>query len=221
MKKTIILTIILLIIFAVPQYSYAESYDFNDGGITIDLADDLKAYTKDSDLSEVPEVPEQFDLLVRSETLDYYWFFYYMTGKNAIDFSGMTDDQILQLVENDSTDIETDNVKTEIYDNGQKYLVIDSINEETNEHIHYYVTGAGNALYYFIAPSKDETLSEAQKADLRSALDGVTFAKKEAPTELDERRAAMIRIIKRFAFAFGALAIFVVIKLAVEKIRGK
>ena len=223
MRRPLILTLILLICLLIPQFSYAESFSFNDGAISMDLSDDLSVYAKGTDASDIAgisDIPDNYELLVRNESLDYYWYFYYMTSSNSADFNAMSDDQILQLIESDSADIDTDDVRSEIYDNGNKYLVIDSYNKDTDEYIHYYVTGAGNAIYYFIAPSKTADLSDAQKADLRSAIDSITITKKEAPSELDERRAAMMRIIKRFGVAFGALAIFVIIKLTVEKIKG-
>ena len=220
MKKTLVLTTILLIFLMIPQFSYADSYSFNDGSINIELGKGVTASTSSSDVPAIPEAPKDFELLVTADDLGYYWYFYHMNNNSSMDFTAMTDEQILALIESDSTEVDTENVSQDVYDNGAKYLMIDSYIEDTDQYIHYYVTGVGNALYYFIAPSKGSLLSDAQKADFRNAIDGVTFVKKEAPSELAERQASMIRIIKRFAVAFGALAIFVVIKLAVEKIKG-
>ena len=98
--------------------------------------------------------------------------------------------------------------------------MIDSYSEKTDEYIHYYVTVVGKSLYYFAAPTSGKALSEVQKADFRKTIDSVTFVRKDPPTEEEERQAAMIRIIKRFAVAFSALAVLVVLKAAFDKIRG-
>ena len=201
MKRSLILTIIILMCLMAPQFSYAESFSFNDGCITIDLPDDLTVYTKGTDASDIAgisDIPDNYELLVSSDALDYYWYFYYMNGTSSIDFNSMSDEQILQLIESDSSDIETDDIKAEVYNNGSKYLMIDSHNKDTNEYIHYYVTGSGNSIYYFIAPSKETDLTDTQKADFRSAIDSITITIKEAPSELEERRAALIRVLKRF-----------------------
>ena len=224
MKRSLILTIIILMCLMTPQLSYAESFSFNDGCITIDLPDDLAVYTKGTDASDIAgisDIPDNYELLVSSDALDYYWYFYYMNGTSSIDFNSMSDEQILQLIDSDSSDIDTDDIKAEVYNNGSKYLMIDSHNKDTNEYIHYYVTGSGNSIYYFIAPSRGANLTDPQKADFRSAIDSTTITLKEAPSELEERRAALIRVMKRFGMAFGGLAIFVIVKLIVEKIMDK
>lgn len=82
------------------------------------------------------------------------------------------------------------------------------------------MTGVRKSLYYFAAPTSGKPLSEVQKADFRKTIDSVTFVRKDPLTEEEERQAAMIRIIKRFAVAFGALAVLVVLKAAFDKIRG-
>ena len=212
----------MLLCLAMPLCAYAETYTFNNGSINIEIGNDVKTYTQNSDISGVPDIgtaPEDFELLVYSDELKYYWFFYHLANNSIADFASMEDDAILKLIENDSTDIEVENVSSEVYNNGKKYLLIDSYNKDTDEYIHYYVTGVGNALYYFVAPSKGSELTDPQKADLRSVIDAVTYVKQEAPSEHEQRQAALIRVLKRFGIAFGALAIFVVIKLAVEKIR--
>ena len=219
MRKTLILTIILLIALMAPQCAFAESYSFNDGAVALELGDGLTAYTKGSAVPGIDNPPGDYELLVKSEDLGYYWYFYYINSDRTIDFSALDDERMAQLVENDSSGADPDDISYEVYDNGSRYLVVDSYSEDTDQYVHFYVTGAGNALYYFAAPTYGEALTDEQKADMRNAIDSVTYTRKAAPTEEDERRAATIRIMKRFGYAFGALAIFIVIKLAFEKIR--
>ena len=220
MKKTIILTLLILIITLLPAYAFADSYTFNDGSVNIDLSGKLTAYTRGSDVSKIPGAPENYELLIHSEDLNYNWYFYFLNGQSVLEFKTMDDDQIMQLVEQDSSDLEADDVKTEIYNNGNKYLMVDSYDPGTDQYIHYYVTGVGKSIYYFVAPSVSAPLNDAQKADFRSVIDGVEYVKAEAPTKEEERQAAMLRIIKRFGVAFGALILAAAIKAAVDKIRG-
>ena len=133
MKKTTILITVFLLLMAVTQYAYAGSYTFNNGGITFDLKDGVTVYTNNNDVEDIPGVPKDFELLVRTMDPDYYWYFYYINSDNTIDFNALDDDSIAALIENDSTDVGTDGVSYEIYDNGNKYLVIDSYSEKTDE----------------------------------------------------------------------------------------
>ena len=266
MKRTLILTVILLVFLMMPQYSYADSYEFNDGGITIDLSGKITAYTENSDVSDIKGHPDDFNLMVHSEDYNYYWYFYYLTNDSVLDFASMSDDEIKELVANDSTGVEMEDVAVDVYDNGNKYLVMDYHNKETDQYIHFYVTGVSSSLYYFVSYSYESPLLDVQKADLKKVIaikpgrvtitaegtaegkivsdsctvvvysraylavkqkadlkkviDGLDFVKKEPPTKLEERQQSMIRILKRFGLCVVALAIFIVIKLGFEKIRG-
>ena len=220
MKRTLILTVILLLFLMMPQYSYADSYEFNDGGITIDLSGKITAYTENSDVSDIKGHPDDFNLMVHSEDYNYYWYFYYLTNDSVLDFASMSDDEIKELVANDSTGVEMEDVAVDVYDNGNKYLVMDYHNKETDQYIHFYVTGISSSLYYFVSYSYESPLLDVQKADLKKVIDGLDFVKKEPPTKLEERQQSMIRILKRFGLCVVALAIFIVIKLGFEKIRG-
>ncbi len=219
MKKTFILTLMILIFVMVPQYAFAESYTFNDGSISIELDGKLTAYTGNSKVPDLKDVPDRFDLLVTSEDLGYHWYFYFMNSDGAVDFNALTDQQITDLMISDSGDLETADISSEIYDNGWKYLVIDSFNAETDQYVHFYVTGVGRTIYYFVAPSEGTTLSDAQKADFRNVIDGVNYVTKEPITKEEERQAAMIRILKRFGICVVALAIAAAIKVAIDKIK--
>lgn len=220
MKKTLILTIILLVLMVAPQYAFADSYTFNDGSVNIDLSGKITAYTRGSDVSKIPGAPDNFELLVHSEDFNYNWYFYYLNGDSVLDFSVLDDERIMELVEQDSSDLETDDVTAEVYSNGDKYLVVDSYDEKSDQYIHFYATGVGRTIYYFVAPSVGAPLNDAQKADFRSVIDGLEFVRQAPPTREEMRQASMKRILKRFGLAFGALAIFVVLKLGFDKIKG-
>ncbi len=220
MKKTFILTIIIFMLLLVPAYAYAESYTFNDGAVNIELSGKLTAYTRGSDVSKIPGAPENYELLIHSEDMNYNWYFYYLNGDNVLDFTTLDDERILELVEQDSSDIEAEDIRTEIYDNGDRYLVVDSYDKNTDQYIHFYATGVGKSIYYFVAPSVGNELNEAQKADFRKVIDGVEYIRQAPPTKEEERQAAMLRIIKRFAVAFGALFLVALIKAGYDRIRG-
>ena len=219
MKKTLILTLILFVFVSIPQYAFAESYTFNDGSISIELEGKLTAYTGNSDVSAIKDAPDHFDLLVTSEDLGYHWYFYFMNSDGAVDFNALTDQQIMDLMTGDSGDLEGADIGSEIYDNGWKYLVIDSFNADTDQYVHFYVTGVGRTLYYFVAPSENSQLNDAQKADFRKIIDGVSYVTKEPITKEEERQAAMIRILKRFGICVVALAIAAAIKTLIDKIK--
>lgn len=219
MRKTLILTLILLVFVMVPQEVFAESYTFNDGSISIELDGKLTAYTGNSKLPDLKDVPERFDLLVTSEDLGYHWYFYFMNSDGAVDFNALTDQQIMDLMAGDSGDLEAADISSEIYDNGWKYLVIDSFNADTDQYVHFYVTGVGRTLYYFVAPSESSQLNDAQKADFRKVIDGVNYVTKVPLTKEEERQAAMIRILKRFGLCVIVLAVVAAIKVAIDKIK--
>lgn len=220
MKKTLILTIILLVLILIPGYSFADSYTFNDGNVSISLEGKLTAYTKNSDVSGIKDAPDNFDLLVINEDLGYHWYFYFMNSDGAVDFNSLTDDQITNLLKSDSADLGSADITSEICDNGHKYLVIDSVNGDTDQYVHFYVTGVGRTLYYFVAPSDGSPLNDAKKADFRKVIDGVEYTISEPPTKEEERQAAMIRILKRFGICVIALVVFAAVKVAYDKIRG-
>ena len=220
MKKTIILTLLILIITLLPAYAFADSYTFNDGSVNIDLSGKLTAYTKGSDVSKIPGAPKNYEFLIHSEDFNYNWYFYFLNGDDVLDFSAMEDEKILELVEQDSSDLEADDVKTEIYNNGSKYLMVDSYDPKSDQYIRFYVTGVGKSIYYFVSPSVGAPLNDAQKADFRSVIDGVEYIRQAPPTKEEERQAAMLRIIKRFAVAFGALMLLALGKAAFDKVKG-
>lgn len=219
MKKTLILTLMILIFVMVPQYAFAESYTFNDGSISIELDGKLTAYTGNSKVPDLKDVPDRFDLLVTSEDLGYHWYFYFMNSDGAVDFNALSDQQIMDLMAGDSKDLEAADISSEIYDNGWKYLVIDSFNADTDQYVHFYVTGVGRTLYYFVAPSESSQLSDAQKADFRNVIDGVNYVTKVPLTKEEERQAAMLRILKRFGVCVIAIVVFAAIKVAIDKIK--
>lgn len=219
MKKTLILTLMILIFVMVPQYAFAESYTFNDGSISIELDGKLTAYTGNSKVPDLKDVPDRFDLLVTSEDLGYHWYFYFMNSDGAVDFNALSDQQIMDLMAGDSKDLEAADISSEIYDNGWKYLVIDSFNADTDQYVHFYVTGVGRTLYYFVAPSESFQLSDAQKADFRNVIDGVNYVTKVPLTKEEERQAAMLRILKRFGVCVIAIVVFAAIKVAIDKIK--
>lgn len=221
MRKTCILILTVLVLVLMPQYSYADSYTFNGGNVSIELDGKLTAYTGNSDVSAIKDAPDHFDLLVTSEDLGYHWYFYFMNSDGAVDFSGLTDEQIKNLMVSDSSDLGDADIKSEIYDNGTRYLVIDSFNADTDQYVHFYVTGVGRTLYYFVAPSEKSELNEAQKADFRKVIDGVEYASAEPVTKEEERQAAMIRILKRFGICILALALVAVVKTVIDKIKWK
>ena len=210
MRKTCILILTVLVLVLIPQYSYADSYTFNGGNVSIELDGKLTAYTGNSDVSAIKDAPDHFDLLVTSEDLGYHWYFYFMNSDGAVDFSGLTDEQIKNLMVSDSSDLGDADIKSEIYDNGTRYLVIDSFNADTDQYVRCDVTGVGRT-----------ELNEAQKADFRKVIDGVEYASAEPVTKEEERQAAMIRILKRFGICILALALVAVVKTVIDKIKEK
>ena len=223
MKKLLIFATTILILLFTTQFAFADSLDFNGGAVMIDIPDGSTAYIEAGDDEELNKLLEGHSLAVRSGDPDYLWYFYYINNEYTMNFTEMTDEGVVDLITNDSTEVDPESVRYEIYDNGNKYLVIDSVNEENGDHIHFYVTGVGKSIYYFVSESKGDELSQEAKADLRNIVDRVTYEKveTEGSDEQTERQAAMIRIFKRFAAAFIALAIFIVIKLGVEKMKEK